>query len=297
MRPPVCQYDFKVADLRGHGCTLASLAWLAREATDSTAWDDAEAYAARLQKLSGVTLALFRKRGTTITEAKVAYEAAPGFDGRVAPALRLFRGGSVRGDLLPELQDGKWAICAVNYGVVQDANRGVGAFRGGHAIVAGKPANGKVTVADPLRRELVSWPIDLLVKAMETFGTRPWGNGRGEFGVAGPSPTILEFRTQQRDAARRLNIRLDIDLAAQKAQVGLVLEERNNARRAWAASDADLTAAQAQVAALDNALTRAQVRILELEATTAPDCMTAQQRADAAEAIFAQVRAALGLVA
>lgn len=203
MRPPVCQYDFGARDLRAHGCTLASLAYAAREVTDGKAWSgDPEPYVFALQKLSGVPIATFRDRGTTLTEAKVAYEQAPGFEGRVGPRFRLMRGGSVRDDLLPLLRTGSIAVVAVNYGVLVDAKKGVGSFRGGHALVVGEPKGDSLTVADPLRRELVTIKVDLLVRAMETFGKRPWGNGRGEFGIPLPSPTLLERAITQRDAAR-----------------------------------------------------------------------------------------------
>lgn len=212
MNPPVCQRDFQDADLRGHGCTLASLAYLAGEMTDGRAWRDPETYVARLRVLSGVPLATFRERGTTITEAKTAYEQAPGFDGRVAPTLRLFRGAKVREQMLPALTGGRLAIVAVNYGVVQDAGKGIGSFRGAHAVVVGPREGDSVPVADPLRRSVVRWKVDLLVHAMETFGKRPWGDGRGEAAVAEPSPTLLEVRTRERDRARR-------DLAAALAKI------------------------------------------------------------------------------
>lgn len=202
MRKPVCQYDFRDADLRSHGCTLASLAYAAREMTDGAAWIDPEHFAGRLQKLSGVSLATFRDRGTTLTEGKRAYEAAPGFEGRVAPRLALQRGIDVREQLLPMLREGRIAVVAVNYGRVQDGGKGVGSFRGGHAVTIGEPEDQHVTVADPLRRELVRWRISLLVEAMETFGKKPWGNGRGEAAVPLPSPTFLERAIAQRDRAR-----------------------------------------------------------------------------------------------
>lgn len=204
MRKPVCQYDFRDADLRSHGCTLASLAYAAREMTDGAAWIDPEHFAGRLQKLSDVSLATFRERGTTLTEGKRAYEAAPGFEGRVAPRLALQRGIDVREQLLPMLREDHIAVVAVNYGRVQDGGKGVGSFRGGHAVTIGEPDGTHVTVADPLRRELVRWRISLLVEAMETFGKKPWGNGRGEAAVPLPSPTFLERAIAQRDRARAM---------------------------------------------------------------------------------------------
>lgn len=203
MNPLVCQREFHDADLRSHGCTLASLAYLAGEMTDGHAWRDPETYAARLRNLSGVAVADFRERGTTITEAKTAYEAAPGFDGRQRPFLRLMRGADVRTQLLPALTGGRLALVAVNYGVIQDGGKGVGSFRGGHACVVGPVVGDSVPVADPLRQKLTTWKVDLLVHAMETFGKKPWGNGRGEAAIAAPALTILEVRTKERDQAKR----------------------------------------------------------------------------------------------
>lgn len=203
MNPPVCQREFKDDDLRKHGCTLASLAYLADEMTEGKAWRDPETYVARLRVLSGVPIATFRDRGTTITEAQGAYLKAPGFDGRAKPRMRLMRGVRVRDDLLPLLSSGRMALVAVDYGAIQDAGLGVGSFRGGHAVVIGEATSRVVRVADPLRQKIVTWPIDLLVRAMETFGKRPWGNGRGEAAVAYPSTSLLELRTRQRDQARR----------------------------------------------------------------------------------------------
>ena len=212
MNPPVCQRLFHDADLRAHGCTLASLTYIAGEVTDGKAWVDAEGFAARLRNLSGVAVADFRERGTTITEAQAAYQALR-FDGRVPPVLRLFRGAKVREELLPALTGGRLALVAVNYGAIQDAGQGVGSFRGGHACVIGAPIGDSVPVADPLRQKVVTWKVDLLVKAMETFGKRPWGNGRGEAAVAEPVPTQIEVVTKQRDKARR-----DLALALQKVK-------------------------------------------------------------------------------
>lgn len=214
MNPPVCQRLFDDPDLRGHACTLASLAYLANEMTDGKAWRDPETYVARLRVLSGVPLATFRERGTTVTEAQAAYLKAPGFDGRAKPRMRLMRGVDVRDQLLPLLTGGRLALVAVNYGAIQDAGKGVGSFRGGHAIVIGQPAGANVPVADPLRQKIVTWPVALLVHAMETFGKRPWGNGRGEAALAYPAPTLLEVRTKQRDEARR-----DLAVAVAKIKV------------------------------------------------------------------------------
>lgn len=217
MRRPVCQLDLRDPDLRAHGCTLVGLAHAAREMSDGAAWVDAEAFVRRMQRLSGVPLATFRARGTTLTEGRAAYVQAPGFEGRVAPRMALQRGIDVRAQLVPMLQQGRIAVVAVRYGEIQDAGKGVGSFRGGHAVVVGEPEDTHVTVADPLRRELVRWRIDLLVRAMESFGKRPWLNGRGEAAIPLPSPTFLEQRTAQRDRAIRERDKALADLAACRA--------------------------------------------------------------------------------
>lgn len=215
MRKPVCQYGFRDADLRGHGCTIASGTYAAREMTDGAAWDDAEAFASELRKAS-VPLATFRERGTTLTELQTGYQSLT-FPGRVAPKLALQRGIRVREQLLPELQKGRLAIVAVNYGEVQDAGKGVGSFRGGHAVTIGEPEGSHVTVADPLRRELVRWRIDLVVRAMESFGKRPWLNGRGEAAIPLPSPTLLEQATERLAKAKATLATTRHDLALVKA--------------------------------------------------------------------------------
>jgi hypothetical protein len=268
MRPPICQSDLKAQALRAHGCMLVSLAYAAREATDGAAFDDAERYILALLKRSGVANEDFLARGTKLTEAQVAYQSAPGFEGRVAPRIRLFRGGSIRGDLIPQLHEGRWAVVAVNYGAIQDAGKGVGSFRGGHGVVVGEPSDGKVTVADPLRRELVRWPVALLERAMETFGTKPWGNGRGEFGIVAPAPTLLALRTRQRDEARKALAKAVAALSAQADQTKLATEERDAAR-------AEANLATEAVAELRVSLAAARARITELENATPVDCTAA----------------------
>jgi len=157
----------------------------------------------KLQRASGATIAQFGDRGTNLDEAEQAYEAER-FAGRTKPVMRKYHGGNVRTDLLPALRDGRVALCAVSYGVAQDAGMAVGTFRGGHAIVVGDPDRDTVGVVDPLRQQTVRWSIALLVKAMERFGKRPWLNGRGEFGVVTKSPTFLALARTQRDEAREL---------------------------------------------------------------------------------------------
>lgn len=255
MRKPIRQSDFSDPDLRAHGCTIASLAYLAREATKGDAWDDVDAYAATLRERSGVPLVTFRRRGTTLTEAETAYEAAPGFGGRLAPQMRKYRGGRIIEDLMPALWDGGLALVCVDYGTVQDAGRGIGRFRGGHAIVAGDPKGDSVTIADPLRDELVTWKVSLLERAAERFGAKPWGDGRGEFGVVRYAPTLLE------DAQARLA----------------------RAKAALAAARRDRDLAQTTVDELSASLQAANRTIQELRNATPPDCTVAIAQATEAE--------------
>jgi hypothetical protein len=275
MKPPYRQSASLDPTLRAHGCTLFSTLYLQREESGGDISPDTQPaideHVRKLRDDAGVSMAQFLARGTTITEADRAYEAQP-FPDRLPPLMRLMHGVNVRDELLPILKEGHLALIAVNYGVVQDAGKGVGTFRGGHACVAGEPENGMVTVADPLRSVLVKWPIDLLVKAMETFGDKPWGNGRGEAGVAYPSPTYKAAYTAAaadlKAAKATLNRKAEA-IASLNGQVTLHKDERDQARRE---------------------LTTAQARILELEAATPPDC-TAAVNAERQRVLDAMVEA------
>jgi len=282
VRAPVCQYDFTDADLRGHGCALATGTWLAREATEgeATANLTTTAYARKLRELAGMSLEAFRARGTTMTELERAYEAAPGFEGRAAPKMRLMRGVDIREVLIPLLRAPRtYASIAVNYGVIQDAGKGIGSFRGGHNVAITDPDNGKVAVIDPLRRSVIRWDIDLLVKAMETFGTKPWLNGRGEAGVVEYAPTILEQRTQALEEARaslslaRSSLeRVAVQLRDQKAQTSLAIEERDSARKAAAL-------ATEAADALGSELVAAKAALKACQEQPTPDCLPALKAA------------------
>lgn len=292
MKPPYRQSASLDASLRAHACTLFSTLYLQREESGGDVSPSPQAaideHVRKLRDDAGVTMADFLRRGTTITEADRAYESQP-FPGRLPPLMRLMHGVDVREALLPILKEGHLALVAVNYGVAQDANKGVGSFRGGHAIVVGEPENGMVTVADPLRSTLVKWPLALLVKAMETFGERPWGNGRGEAGVAYPSPTYKAAyeKAQAAIAAGDVQLqRMARRLTEQKAQTALATDERDQARR--------------ELASAAEALSRANVRSLVLEAdlaacqaATPQDCNAELDRALAAEQKVADAIAVL----
>lgn len=161
---------------------------------------------------SGVTDAQFQARGMTSTEVFQALQIGTSKE-RLALPVKRYRGVDVDGVLLPKVREtGGWAACAVLYGVVQDAGKGIGQFRLGHWVLVGDPRNGTVAVADPLRRQEVRWDIDLLVRAMERFGDAPgptdnsWGNGRGEAVLLYPWKTWRDGYADvkaQRDLARK----------------------------------------------------------------------------------------------
>lgn len=286
MRPPVCQYDAKDPDIRSHGCTIEGLAYLRREATDGDAWDDPDAEARRMREASGTSLSDFRKRGTTMSEAKTAYEGVP-FGGRVKPFLKRFSGGSIRDDLIPGLTGRTWAGVCVNYGVVQDKGRGVGSFRGGHFVVVGDPSGGSITVADSLRRELVTWSVNLLEEAAEKFGDHPWLNGRGEFGIVAYAPTVLELRTQQRDDARAA-------LAAEKRSTAQLTTQARTLAAANKSLSTDLDSARAHIAELEAAPTATERALLDkallLNVTTPEKLQDLFDRAAAAQQAVADER-------
>jgi hypothetical protein len=202
----------------------------------------------QIRDKAGVTMAEFLARGTTLGEAEQAFEGDHYRD-RLPPRMRLMHGGSVRDDVLPELRAGNLANVAVNYGVIQDAGKASSAtrFRGGHSVVIGEPDNGSVAVADPLRVGVVRWSIDLLEEAMETFGSRPWGNGRGEAAIAYVSPTYQEAYAKAQKALVETRATLERrtdELRDQRTQTRVAIEERDDARRELAASAAKLAELQ-----------------------------------------------------
>ena len=205
MRPPYSQRASNIKTLRAHACTLFSLAWLRDWASDGTriiGQNAIDSAVNRLQRQSGASRADFLRRGTKLDEAVKAYRADD-FAGRTPPRIRTMNGGSVRGDLFPAIDAGNAALLFVDYGVIQDAGKGIGSFRLGHAVVGLKgTSTDTVTIIDPLRYQPVQWPHGLVVDAMERFGARPWMNGRGAFAIVYPSPTFLQVARAQRDRAR-----------------------------------------------------------------------------------------------
>ncbi len=210
------QSDSPNADLRAHGCgAYACINGMHRVSGGTwkpkgNAGTGSALY--RVRK-SGVTDAQFRARGMTSTEVWTSLDAIGGSKERLALPVKRYRGVDVDSVLLPKVsQVGGWAACAVLYGVIQDAGKGIGSFRLGHWVLVGDPRNGTVAVADSLRRQEVRWDIDLLVRAMERFGDAPgptdnsWGNGRGEAVLLYPWQTWRQgYGTvkAQRDLARK----------------------------------------------------------------------------------------------
>jgi hypothetical protein len=115
------------------------------------------------------------------------------------------RGVDVRKELIPQLAPrDRVALVAVRYSDIQAANVGSTHSSGGFHYVlvfAPREADHTIRVADPLRRQLTRWPIDVLVTGMENFGNKPWKNGRGEAGVIKASPSLLTLARAQRDRA------------------------------------------------------------------------------------------------
>jgi hypothetical protein len=292
MKPPYRQSASLDPTLRAHGCTLFSTLYLQREESGGDISPDTQPaideHVRGLRDDAGVTMAQFLARGTTLTEADKAYEAQP-FPDRLPPLMRLMHGVDVRDELLPILREGHLALVAVNYGKVQDAGKGVGTFRGGHAIVVGEPESGMVTVADPLRSVLVKWPVDLLVKAMETFGEKPWGNGRGEAGVAYPSPTYkAAYAAAASDlkAAKATLARKAEAITSLNGQVGLFKDERDQARR-------ELVAAKEQLVLALEGATQLRNDLADCQEAMPLDCNAELDRALAAEQKVADALAVL----
>jgi hypothetical protein len=220
------QSDSRDPDIRAHGCGAVS-GVNALELMSGGAWrsDDFTASANVRVERSGVTQALFRKRGLTSVELAKSMHSVQASDERMDVDVQHRRGVDVKGALLPQLASAHaGALVAVLYGVVQDANKGVGSFRGGHWVFVYGPdlAAGTVKVADPLRRETTTWSVNLLADAMDRFGDkRPagaddsWNEGRGEAIVVWP---WLDWRQGYKVVDAKLDIARNA-LTAAKRQV------------------------------------------------------------------------------
>lgn len=244
------QGDFHSPDLRSNGCGAASSIAALVRASDG-AWkpatDDGTAAARYRVARSGATPAQFRTRGLTPTEVFRSLSAVRPSDARMNLPVQLRRGVAVRQALLPQLRRiGGGALVAVDYGVAQDAGLGVGSFRGGHWVFVDDPDD-EVRVADPLRHAITRWPVDVLVEGMERFGTRPWGNGRGDAVVVWPWLTWRDaypVMKASRDKARRERDQAQAALALCQANGGAPADQLAAAR---AQGIADAAAAAAAV--------------------------------------------------
>lgn len=213
------QSDATVRALRAHGCgAYTAINGLVRASGGTWRPQGRAGTTSAMVRVdrSGVTDAEFEARGMTSDEVFASLQALVANDLRMDLPVQQRSGVRVRDDLLPQLLevDGCAAV-AVLYGVIQDAGKGVGSFRGGHWVLVHDPdmVNGTIRVADPLRRQLVTWPIALLVDAMGRFGDnrawggrdRSWGDGRGEAIVLWPWRKWRDGYGSvlaQRDAAR-----------------------------------------------------------------------------------------------
>jgi hypothetical protein len=220
---PFRQSDSDNADLRAHGCgpfsMLAALDWATDGDFPPQGRARIDAVALAMFQRSGATLAQFRERGLTLDECQRAWQTFPHAD-RAPFVMQRRRGVSVVGQLLPQLATGRCvAVVPVRYGAVQDADLGVGSWREGHYVLVFDPRDDSVGVADPLRRRVVRWPVRVLVKAMESFGSNPWLRGRGEAGVITASPSLLTRVRTQRDAARAQRDALKAQVRLLRAQL------------------------------------------------------------------------------
>lgn len=198
-------------DLRKHGCVVwAGLLALdiagypVPKDTDGAAWD--------LFERSGESIEGFRKDGLSLDQLARAIKATPSGN-RVPWRIQRHRGVKVATTLRDLLREHRDAVAVVNIrrGVIVKAGRATG-YRGDHGIVIAYHSDEKAQVADSLIVEQRLWEWSLLADAMDSFGDKPWGGGRGEALVVWPSPTyasevaryrgLMQRAREQRDVAR-----------------------------------------------------------------------------------------------
>jgi hypothetical protein len=206
-----CQRDAKTQDLRSHGCgayaALSALAWASDG--DYQPVDHTAAAQYRVNQ-SSVSTAEFLARGMTPSELATSMHAVRATDERMDLPVQRMSGVHVRDELLPLIRDGAGALVAVRYGAVVDAGKGHGTYRGGHWVfVVDDNLDNAMGIADPLRRQWVTWPISVLVESMETFGKTPWGNGRGEAIVIWPWPTWRDGYGKVKGQRDALKVRVE----------------------------------------------------------------------------------------
>lgn len=239
----VCQRDFTDAVLRAHGCGLAvALSMLVKNSAGTWEPSTKDATSAARFRLgaSGATMAQFKARGLTAAELFASMDAVRASDIRMDLPVQRHRGTKVR-DMLARMVEVRGSLAiAVAYAVVQDAGKGYGTYRGYHWVLVIGVVGDDVVVVDPLRRQTIKWPVSLLVRAAERFGSKPWGDGRGEGVLGWPWVTWRDGHATvkaQRDAARKQR---DVAVAA-LATSEAALEEC----RAQSPGDAALAKARA----------------------------------------------------
>lgn len=239
----VCQRDFTDAVLRAHGCGLAvALSMLVKNSagTWKPATKDATSAAKVRLDRSGATMAEFKARGLTAAELFASLDAVKASDVRMELPVQRHRGTKVR-DMLAKMVEVKGSLAvAVYYRVVQEAGKGYGTYQGFHWVLVVGVVGDDVVVVDPLRRTTIKWPVSLLVKAAERFGSKPWGDGRGEGVLGWPWVSWKDGHATvkaQRDAARRQR---DVAVAALAASEAALAE-----CRAQSPGDAALAKARA----------------------------------------------------
>lgn len=233
------QGDSSSYDLRAHGCAAYAMVngygmVSGGEVSPTSVKAASKAAWTRVDR-SGATRAEFRARGLTMREVAASLAAIVRRDERPALKSQLQRGVKVMALLRQLADEDAVAVAAVNYGVAQDDGVGVGKFRGGHGIVVFDPdfEADTVGVADSLRRSTRRWKISTLVRAMETFGKKPWGNGRGEAVVMWTWKTYrtLMFEARaQRDTARASLKACQADLAECRATQPPTADQLREAR-------------------------------------------------------------------
>lgn len=212
---PIYQSDRAVfrEDIRKHGCgVISTLTALVHAGLPRPIKPDLDKVVWSLLRGSGETLAGFREDGISLDQAAAAIRAASHPD---RPEWRIQRRRGVKVTALrDQLRDeaGACAIVAIRRGVIVKAGKAKG-FMGGHAIVIAYRDERRAWVTDSLRKTVTSWTWDLLADAMDSFGARPWGNGRGEALVVWPNPTYLVRARAQRDAARAERDNADIEIS------------------------------------------------------------------------------------
>lgn len=196
------------ADLRKHGCVVfAGLSALDHAGydvpkdVDDAAWD--------LFERSGESIAGFRKDGLSLDQLARAITATPSGD-RLPWRIQRRRGVKVMTDLRDQLREHPDAVAVVciRRSIIVKAGRATG-YRGDHGILIGFDSDEKALVSDSLLPNVRKWEWSLLADAMDSFGSKPWGGGRGEALVVWTSPTWKSEVARYRDLMQRARSQRD----------------------------------------------------------------------------------------